>query len=402
MARFHYIASDPTGKILEGDMEANSPAAVLGWMSQQGLRPVSVKSKEKKSIFSKQLGETITIEDKVFITKYLALMLKVGTDLFRAIDILIADFDKPAMKNLLLEVKDALGKGQPIHTAFASHPKHFSPVFVSLLRAGEESGNLENVFERLSGDLEKEKELRSKVKGAMIYPVILVGLSLGVLFLMLSLVLPRIAETFLSGNIEPPAFSKAVFSLGLFLNKYILVVLPMLGGAGFGLWYFFARTAIGKKIGRRIVNKLPLISEIVQKLSIQRFASTLSSLMRSGMPILDSLEITAEAVGSSELKSVLLRISREGITKGLTVGEAFKKEAYFPRVVVNLIAVSEKAGHMDEVLQTLADFYEREIDSSIKILVSFLEPVLLLVIGLIVGLIALAIIIPVYQLVGQI
>jgi len=402
MAKFHYIASDSRGKIVEGDMDTSSSAAVLGWMSQQGLHPVSIKSRESKNVFSQQFGESITIEDKVFITRYLALMLRVGTDLFKAIDILVTDFEKPVMKRLLLEVKDTLGKGQPLHSAFANHPKQFSPVFVSLLRAGEASGNLENVFERLSVDLEKEKELRSKIKGALIYPITLVGLSLVVLFVMLSMVLPKIAETFLSGGMEPPTFSKIVFALGLFLNKYMILIALGLVGSGFGVWYFFSKTTVGGKMGTRIVAHLPLIGKIVQKIAIQRFASTLSSLMRSGMPILDSLEITASAVGSNELKTVLMRISREGIMKGLTVGEAFKRETYFPRVVVNLIAISEKAGHMEDVLQTLSDFYESEVDSSIKILVSFLEPMLLLAIGLIVGLIALAIIVPVYQLVGQI
>ena len=182
----------------------------------------------------------------------------------------------------------------------------------------------------------------------------------------------------------------------------MIPIVSLMIGSGFGIWYFFAKSTVGKKVGIRIVRRLPVVGEVAQKISIQRFATTLSSLMRSGMPILDSLEITADAVGSSELKAVLLRISREGVMKGLTVGEAFKREAYFPKVVTNLIAVSEKAGHMDDVLQTLAEFYESEIDSSIKILVAFLEPVLLLGIGLIVGLIALAIILPVYQLVGQI
>jgi len=402
MAKFHYIATDIKGNVIEGDVEANSSSAVLGWMSQQGLRPVSVKSKDRGNIFSKQLGESINIQDKVFLTRYLALMLKVGTDLFKAIDILVADFDKPAMKSLLLEVKDSLGKGEPLHTAFANRPKDFSPVFVSLLRAGEDSGNLEGVFNRLGGDLEKEKELRSKIKGALIYPIILVGLSLLVLFLMLSTVLPKIAESFLSGGMEPPVFSRIVFGIGLFLNQHMIAVLLGMFSFGFGSWFFFAKTLVGRKIGTRIVSRLPVVGVVSQKIAIQRFASTLSSLMKSGMPILDSLEITASAVGSSELKTVLVRISREGVMKGLTIGEAFKREAYFPRVVVNLIAVSEKAGHMEDVLQTLSEFYESEIDSSLKILVSFLEPVLLLFIGVIVGLIALAIIIPVYQLVGSI
>ncbi|MEX2054500.1 MAG: type II secretion system F family protein [Candidatus Colwellbacteria bacterium] len=402
MAKFHYIASGSGGQIVEGDIEADSSAAVLGWMSQQALHPISIKSTEKKTLFSKQFGESITIEDKVFIAKYLALMLRVGTDLFRAIDILVADFEKPSVKNLLLEVRESLSKGQPLHTAFANHPKHFSPVFVSLLRAGEASGSLDTVFERLSLDLEKEKELRSRIKGALIYPVILVGLSLGVLFLMLTFVLPRIAETFLSGNMDPPAFSRIVFGIGIFFEKYILLVLPAFVGAVIGSWFFFKSTQVGKRVGRQIVKRIPVVSDITHKISIQRFSATLASLMKSGMPILDALEITADSVGSDELKTVLNRVSRDGIAKGLTVGEAFRREPYFPKVLVNLIAVSEKAGHMEEVLETLADFYEKEIDSSLKILVSFLEPVMLLVIGVIVGAIALAIIVPVYQLVGQI
>ena len=402
MARFHYIASNPSGGVVEGDMEAQSSASVLGWMSDQGLRPVSIKAVDKKSLFTKSLGETITLEDKVFLTKYLALMLRVGTDLFRAIDILVADFDKPAVKTFLLEVKDSLGKGQPLHTAFANHPKYFSPVFISLIRAGEASGSLEMVFNRLSTDLEKESELRGRIKGSMIYPFILVGLSLTVLFLMVSLALPKIAETFLSGGIVPPTFSRIVFSIGIWVRDYMWLVLPTIISSAMGTWFFFTKTINGKRVGQRIIRKTPVIKTVVQKIALQRFAATLASLLRSGTPILDALEITSESVGSEELKTILLRISREGVAKGLTVGEAFKKETYFPRVVVNLIAIAEKTGHMEEVLETLADFYEKEIDSSIKILVAFLEPVLLIVIGVVVAFIALAIIVPAYQLVGQI
>jgi len=402
MPKFRYIASDASGKVVEGDMDAPSSATVLGWMSDQGLKPVSIKSLDKKNLFTKSLGDKITLEDKVFLTKYLALMLKVGTDLFKAIDILVADFDKPAVKNLLLEIKDNLGKGKPLHVAFANHPKYFSPVFVSLIKAGEVSGDLEEVFERLSTDLEKENELRSRIKSSMIYPFILVGLSLTVLFLMVSLALPRIAETFLGGGIEPPAFSRVVFTIGIWIRDYMWLVLPLIFISIIGTWFFFAKTLSGKRVGQQLIRKIPVIKGVIQKISLQRFASTLSSLMRSGMPLLDAIDVTAEAVGSEQLKTILLRISREGIAKGLTVGEAFRKEVYFPKVVVNLIAISEKTGHMEEVLETLADFYEAEIDGSVKTLVSFLEPMLLLVIGVVVAFIALAIIVPVYQLVGQI
>jgi type II secretory pathway component PulF len=402
MSKFHYIASNIEGKVLEGDIAADSSAAVLGWMADQGLKPVAIRETKERSWMKRNISESISIEDKVFITKYLSLMLKVGTDLFRAVDILVADFDKPAVKSLLLDVRETLSKGQPLYTAFAKYSKDFSPVFVSLIRSGEESGNLEAVFNRLSRDIAKEKELRAKVKNAMVYPIILVGLSLTILFAMVTFALPKIAESFMTGDIEPPAFSAAVFKMGLFFRDNMLIILPTILTTIVGLFLFFSKSQVGKRVGTRIANKIPIIKGIIKKLAIQRFAMTLSSLMRSGTPILDALETSANAVGSIELSMVLRRIAHEGIAKGLTIGEAFRKEPYFPRVVSNLISVSEQAGHMEDVLETLAEFYEGEIDASIKTLVAFLEPMMLLVIGVIVAVIALAIIIPVYQLVGQI
>lgn len=406
--QYYWVASDENGRVTEGNIEADSPAAVLEWMAAQGLRPISLKAigvEEKKGWFSKNLrlgGQSITIEDKVFLVKYLALMLRVGTDLFSAIDILIADFDNPAMKALLVEMRGTLGKGQPFYTTFAKYPKHFSPVFVSLVQAGEASGNLDTVFERLSTDLSKQWDLRNRIRGSLVYPIILVTLSLAVLFLMVTFALPRIAEVFTSGDFNPPLFSRVVFSVGLFFRKYLLFILLFFALLGFTFWFFVIRTVRGKRFLTRLVHKVPVVKDVLTKIALQRFASTFASLLRSGMPMVQALETTAEAVGQEELKAALLRIAREGITQGLTVGEAFKREVYFPRSVVNLIAVSEQAGHMAEVLETLANFYESEIDASIKNLVSFLEPVLLLMIGVVVGTIALAIIVPVYQLVTQI
>jgi len=401
--KFHYKASGTDGKLIEGDLEAQAPAEVLEWMVQRGLKPVSIKVADvgAKRLIKKRGGGKITIEDKVFLTKYLALMLKVGTDLFKAIDILVEDFDKPTMKALLLEMKDALGKGQPFYTTFERHPQHFSPVFVNLIKAGEASGTLDKVLEKLSSDLEKQWELRNKVRGSLVYPSVLVVLSMIVLFLMVSIALPQIAETFTSGGLEPPFFSRVVFAIGFFFRDYMILLIALFIATGVGGWFYF-RSLTGRRLLSRIANKTPVIKGVIHKISLQRFATTLSSLVRSGTPILEALNITADASGVGELSDALRRISDEGLAKGLTVGEAFRREKYFPRVVVNLIAISEQSGHLEEVLETLADFYDSEIDSSIKALVSFLEPVLLIVIGGAVGLVAISVIVPVYQLVGQV
>ena len=402
--RFHYIASQPTGRISEGDFEAAGPAEVLEYLANQGLRPISIKVVRGVEEVGRGLfifRKRITVADKVFLTKYLSLMLKVGTDLLKAIDILIVDLDNPEMKALLIEIRGALEKGRPFYSTFLKYPKYFSPVFVNLIKAGETSGNLEKVFEDLTVSLEKEQDLRRKIKSALTYPIILLIASFSVLILLVSFAVPRIATVFASVSVKPPLFSRIVISTGLFISDYIWFFLIFLGILIVSLWYLFAKTASGKRILYQFALKLPVIKTVLKQIALQRFAATLSSLLRAGLPILDSLEITAQTVGFGELKDSLMRISREGVAKGLTIGEAFRREAVFPRVVVNLMAVSEKAGHIEDILSSLANFYSGEIEAAIKTMVSFLEPALLVGIGIIIGTIALAVIVPIYQLVGQ-
>ena len=196
--------------MMEGELDAGSPTQVLEWMANQGYKPISIKAitVEKKKGFSFSLAQRITLTDKVFLTKYLALMLKVGTDLFKAIDILIADFDKPVMKSFLVEVRENLGQGKPFYTTFARYPQYFSAVIVNLIRAGEKSGNLDGVFANVSTNLEKDQDLQNRVRGALIYPVILVVVAMLVLLLMVLFVLPKIANVF-SRNASPRRHSSS-------------------------------------------------------------------------------------------------------------------------------------------------------------------------------------------------
>lgn len=400
---FHYVAFDAAGKIIEGNTDASKESEVLKSLAAQGLRPISVRAagEAKVSRLAGFLGQSITITDKVFLTRYLALMLKVGTDLFKAIDILIADMEKPILKNFLLEMRSLLERGQPLHQSFARYPKFFSPVFVNLIKAGESSGNLDKVFGDLSLALEREAELKGRIRGALVYPTLLLVMAIVILTFLVTFALPRIAEVFSGGGFNPPLFSRVVFGVGLFLGKYIWLVLGIGAFILISLGYFLFKTQKGRRFLNRLLNTLPGVKNLVKKIALERFAGTFASLLKSGLPIIESLEITADAVGQEEIAVALRRIAREGIAKGLTVGDAFKKESTFPNVVTNLIAVSEKGGLLTEILTTLGNFYEVEIDKGLKTLVSFLEPALMLVIGVVVAMIALAIIIPIYQLVGQ-
>jgi len=400
--KFHYIASQSDGRVTEGDLEARDTAEVLQFLADKGWRPVSIKVLKAYDIGgTKFFGQNISISDKVFLARYLALMLKAGTDLFRAIDILISDFDKPILKAMLIEIKTNLEKGNPFYTTFAKYPKYFSVTFVNLIKAGEASGNLTEVLDNLSVSLGKEQELRNKVQGALIYPIILLVMSFLMLVLLVTFALPKIANIFISSGVQPPIFSRIVFGVGLFLNANALTVFPLMAAVAVGVWYFI-KSYSGKKALSFLSTRLPVIKNVSKQLALQRFTSTLSSLMKSGLPIIESLEITADAVGSEKMRDSLRRIARGGIAKGLTIGEAFRRETEFPLVVTNLIAVSEKAGHIEEILKTLSFFYESEVDSALKILVAFIEPILLLFIGLMIGTIAVSVIVPIYQLVGGI
>ena len=401
--KFSYIAAQTDGKIIEGEIDAASAADVLAFLATQGLKPISLK-KQSITISSKRrlFRGSINIADKVFIARYLSLMLKTGTDLFKAIDILLNDFDKPAVRDLLLEIKSNLEKGQPFYVAFAKYPKQFSQVFINLIRAGELSGNLDKTLERLSEELQREQELRSEVRAAVIYPIILVVVSTFIVFFLVSFALPRIGKIFTTGDIEPPLFSRVVFGIGNFLNEYIIFFLIFFVVAFVSIWVLAKKNLFFRKFSYRFIKRIPLVGKVLKILAVQRFCSTFASLLSSGLPIIEALEITAQAVGDEEMKTAILRVAHEGIAKGLTVGEAFKKEIVFPKTLINLIVISEKSGHIENILFTLSDFYESEVKTSVKTLVSFLEPVLLLVIGLVVGVIALSVIVPVYQLVGQI
>ncbi len=397
--QFYYKAFKSNGSVIEGQLDGRNLQEVLAKIAGMDAKPLLVKpmgaKQRREGIFSR--GK-ITLEDKVFLTRYLGLMLKVGTDLFKAIDILIEDFDKPAMKTLLLEVRGNLEKGQPFYTTFARYPKTFSTSFVNLIKAGEVSGKLESVFDDLSVSLEKERDLRQKIRGALMYPVILLIASIFVMVLMVSYTIPRVANVFSGNSVQPPAFSRVVFAIGIFAGDHLVIILASLIAVMVGGYVFFGLTMMGRNLLYRIGIKTPAIGRVIRETSLQSFASTFSSLLSSGMPIIDALNVTADSIAMPELKAALIRIGSEGLAKGLTVGEAFKREPVFPKVVSNLIAVSEKSGHIENILQTLAEFYASSIEGSLKTLMTFIEPILLLFIGIMIGGIALAVIIPVYQL----
>ena len=399
--QFRYIATQSTGELVESNIEAKDTTEVLRFLASKGLKPVSVKPAEQNVKVGGFLGAQINLTDQIFLSKYLALMLKLGTGLLQAVNILIDDMEKPAMKSFLYEVKESLEKGQQFYISFSRYPKIFGSVYINLVKAGEASGNLDMVFENLMISITKQKELKEEIRGALIYPILLLVMSFLILFFLVTFALPKISKVFTESGFDPPLFSKVVFSVGNFFGEWgiHILVVEVIALVAFVLSY--KNSLVFKKLLASIVAEIPIVRTIIKKISLQRFSQTMSLLIKAGIPLNEALDITAGVVGNPDLKESLIRVSKEGLLKGLTVGEAFRREPFFPKMVVSLIAISEKSGSMEKILSTLSDFYVKEIDSSLKILVSFLEPILLLFIGGIIGLIALAIIIPIYQLTTQ-
>ncbi len=395
---YHYVAVDRSGETQEADFDAGTLDDVLHYLSGKELRPIAVKALARDRFSAPRFWGGITTSDEVFLTKYLALMLRVGTDLLSAVNILIADFDKPSVKNFLLEVYDSLSRGQPFYESFARHPESFSSTFVNLVKAAEISGNLQKTFEDLSVSLERDAELKSKIRAALIYPIVVLCMAAAILTFLFTFALPKLAVAFSNGAINPPLFSSIVFGVGLFIGANVVPIYTILITAIIVCIVGAKKTETGKRILHNILANLPVIRKVYSDLAVQRMASTMSSLIKAGLPIIETITVAAETVNHRDYQYALMRVANEGLAKGLTIGESFKREAVFPKTLSNLIAISEKAGHLDEVLATLADFYGANIDSSIQTLVSLLEPILLLGMGLMVMIIALSIIVPIYQL----
>lgn len=400
---YHYTAFDEAGKVRTGELEAPGTAALLQALVRQKLRPVSIREAAKASLVKRRrrtwFGQ-ISLVDQMFLTKYLSLMLSVGSDLLRAVDALIHDTDRPILKTFLQDIRANLEAGRPFWMTFESWKEHFSPVFVSLIRSGETAGTLERVLADLSRDVERSYDLHKKIRSALTYPVLLLTASSLILILLLTLVIPRLSEVFASANIQPPLFTRIVLAISHFINaSWPLLLILAFSGI---IWLnFMIRSHRGRALLFRLFEIIPPLRTFLHRFALQRFASTLGSLLRGGVPILEALEITADAVAHERFRVALIRIARERVARGEDITQAFRAEPVFPSLIANLLSMGEKAGRLDAILNSLSTFYETEIDHSLRSLVTFLEPILLLGIGLIIGGIALAVIVPFYQFVAQ-
>lgn len=401
MPEYIYEATNEQGAIQKGEFSAVSKGLVIEYLRKKNLIPVIVR--EKRAISSRGIslwGGGITVPDKITMVRNLSATSRAGISMLEAVDILIADASRPSVREVLVTAKSNLENGQPLSITFEGYKKYFPPVFIGMIKAGEASGQLTRVLEDLAYHMTKEYNLFRKVRSAFIYPAILLTGSAAVIFLLLAFILPRLARTFQSSSVELPAITKFLMSIGAVLNQsYLLDIFVF----GFLVWFmlYARKKPWGKSIINAFVFKVPAVKELAKRIALVRFSRTFGNLVASGMTILPSLELSARASGSIYYERAIL-IAMGEVQNGTPLSVALGKHpALFPGIFVSMVGVGERTGSMEKIFKDFAEFYEEEMDTTLKNLTAFLEPILLLIMGVIILTIALSVLLPVYQLVGS-
>lgn len=404
MTTFFYEASNKDNKIIHGEYDTISPVEVIDYLNKHDLTPLSIKSindiSRGKDILSIQLFESISSIDIMFFVRNLAITIRAGLSIIESFEILIKDTKNKLMKKILEGVQSMIQNGQSLSTAFNVYKDSFPPIFIGMIKAGEVSGQLDKNLTELSKHLSKEYALKSKIKGALTYPIILLIASTVVVVLMLMFVLPKLTQSFAASEVALPWITKAFLVISNILTwSYIADIIVVIGLIYF--FSFFRTTKMGKKLFFSIASRLPVADELIKKIALVRFTRTLGNLLGSGLSVIDSLTISAESIDNLEYTETIEKVI-ENIKGGISVSEALGKyPKLFPNLLMSLIMVGERTGTLDEILITFADFYDEEVDNTLKSLTSILEPVLLLIMGLMIGSIAVSIILPIYQLIGH-
>lgn len=401
MARFSYTASDSQNNIIKGKTELPDKASVLAALAKQGLRPISVKKlKGTKSAFDfDHMFESTKVKQDhlVAFTRQLSAMISAGVPLLRSITSIQKHAEDKALQKVLGDIVKNIEGGMPLGDALSKHPDTFNDIYVNMVRAGEAAGILDDILKRLAGQLEKSAAMRKKIKSAMTYPMVLMGITVLAFFGLMLFVIPQIGNIIqdLGGpDAELPGLTKAMLAISAFIVGYWYIVFPALIGIIVGLSYYVRKTPKGRRQFDTIVLKIPAINGIIRKVCVARFARTFSALMGAGVAVLEALDVSSRAIGNVLYEDTLKQAAVE-VKNGKSLSSVLEKSELFPSIVSQMLAVGEETGQTDTVLVKVADFFEEEVDLSIDGISSIIEPVMIVVMGGMVGVIAASVMMPI-------
>ncbi len=402
MSFYQYTARDKFGKSVTGVVEAGTEKQAAGLIRERGLFATTIKSKEGSgrkwslSIFLKH----VSFNDIVTFTRQLAAMVTAGLQLPQALTILRGQITNPVFSDVLSQIMNDVRGGGSLADSLAKYPKLFSKSYISLIKAGEASGNLDTVLSRLADNLEKDRDFRSRVKGAMIYPAVVFVAMIVVVFVLMLFVVPQISQLYGDFGFDLPLSTKILIGLSDFTVSFWWLIIAAMFGS---VWGFreFAKTAVGKQTLDSLVLKLPIFGELIKQIILVEFTRTLGLLIGSGIHLLDGLAVLTESMTNVLYHDALVDVSKK-VEKGLPLGVAFAQHDIFPSILSQIVKVGEETGKFDESLTKLSIYFEGESNQTVKGLTTALEPLIMVVLGIGVGFIVLSIITPIYNLTSQI
>lgn len=398
MTEYIYTAITKDGKKESSSILAPSLAVAGHLLKEQGLLPTDIKEKSKDSFLDILSNfSTISLAEKIGFVENLSIMLKAGIAVTRALQILSRQTKNARFKKILLDIHKQVESGQQMAEALGKYPTVFSNIFISMIQIGELSGNLEKSLEYLTIQLQREADLKSKTKGAMIYPAVIMGAMFVIGILMSIFVLPKLTSIFKDFKSDLPFMTKMVIHLADFMSSHAILAVGIIILVISGLVAGY-KTYTGKKYFDIFLLHFMVINPIIKKINLARFSRILSSMLKSGIPIVQGLEVSASSMSNIPYRELLTEASKE-VRLGKTLTQALNKdEVLFPFLVIQMLEVGEESGTVEEILGQLATHYEEEVDTTLRNLSSIIEPLLLLIIGGVVGVLAVALIAPIYNI----
>ncbi len=389
---YHWEGKDRKGKTLKGDMRANGEAVVNATLRRQGIKVIKIKKQSKLASRGR-----VSEKDVTLFTRQLATMMRAGVPLLQAFDIVGKGHPNPAVSKLLAEIKSDVETGSSLSAAFRKHPLHFDNLFCNLVAAGEQAGILDALLERLATYKEKILAIKSKIKSALVYPASILVVAFAITTVIMIFVVPAFKELFSSFGADLPGPTVLVIKLSDLFVAWWWAIFGTMGG---GLWFFFhtwKRSAAMQATMDRLMLRLPIFGELIRKATIARFARTLSTMFAAGVPLVEALDSVAGASGNKVYYDASKKIQSE-VSTGTSLTAAMENTKVFPSMVLQMTAIGEESGALDSMLGKVADFYEGEVDDAVAAISSLMEPVIMVVLGVLIGGLVIAMYMPIFKM----
>jgi len=405
--KFSYSSKTADGKIEQGTLEAANEAQAAKVLHEKKLFVLELKKDEqgipgikKGSITIPLIGKKVSLKDKIVFTQQLAMMVKSGLPLIDAFTSLEEQTENKYFGQILNEIANEVKGGKTLSETLAKYPKVFSKFYVSIVRSGEKSGRLDDVLERLSDQLQKDYDLITKIKAAVTYPILVVVALVGIMIVMLIFVVPQLKTIFADIGAELPLLTRIILGTSDIIRNFWYIFILLIIGIYVGI-RFWINNPSGGLTYDKIKLRLPLVGGIIKKLYMARFARTMGTLIASGLPMLDIIDTVKDVLTNKVYQRGFENISKD-VESGITLSTSLKKQGIFPPMIYNLIATGEKSGKLDDVLLSMADFFDKEVEASTANLATLIEPILIIIIGAGVGLVVASVLMPIYSLVNAI